>query len=174
MAERSIRKLGDPVLREVCKPVPAVTANVIKLLDDLAETLYAAPGRAGLAAPQVGIPKRVAVLDMGDGLIELINPQIVRQKGVQTGPEACLSLPGIVGYVKRARAVTVKTWNREGKEVLIEGEGPLARCLQHEIDHLDGILFIDRVKQGELWSERSREPLDVLELIRLSRRYVKR
>ncbi|MGE5703310.1 MAG: peptide deformylase [Clostridia bacterium] len=169
MAVRKIVKLGDPVLREVCKPIPEMTASTIKLLDDLVATLYAAPGRAGLAAPQIGIAKRVAVIDMGDGLIELINPKIVKKSGTQYGTEACLSIPGVAGLVRRAKAVVVKTWNRVGEEVLVEGEGELARCMQHEIDHLDGILYLDHVKEGELFNPRTNRPLDVLEMIRFSR-----
>jgi peptide deformylase len=149
-----------------------ITSGLIKLLDDLAETLYAAPERAGLAAPQVGIPKRIAVMDLGDGLIELINPEIIKAKGTQVGPEACLSIPGVMGTVKRAKHVVVKTWNRSGEEILIEAKGPLARCLQHEIDHLNGILFIDHVRQGHLFNEHTKEPLDVLEMIRISRQHI--
>ncbi|MFM1655126.1 peptide deformylase [Brevibacillus sp. B_LB10_24] len=169
MAERTIRQLGDPVLRRVCKPISEITPNVNKLLDDLVDTLYAAPDRAGLAAPQVGIPKRIAVLDVGDGLIELINPVIVKQKGSQTGAEACLSIPGAAGIVKRAEYVAVKTLNRAGEEIMIEGKGSLAVCLQHEIDHLDGILYIDHVKPGDLFHQQTRQPIDVLKMIQISR-----
>ncbi|UFJ40751.1 peptide deformylase [Brevibacillus humidisoli] len=170
MAERSIRKIGDPVLRAVCKPVPKITPNVLKLLDDMGETLYATPNRAGLAAPQVGIAKRIVVMDCGEGLIELINPEIVKTAGEQTGPEACLSIPGVYGYVKRARYVKVKTLTRSGDEVFYEGEDDLAVCMQHEIDHLNGVLYIDHVQQGQLFHEQSNKPLNVLEMINLSRR----
>jgi peptide deformylase len=170
MAERTIRKLGDPALREVCKPVTEITPNIIKLLDDMAETLYAAPGRAGLSAPQVGIAKRIAVMDCGDGLIELINPEIMRMSGKQVGPEACLSIPGFIGTVKRADFVTVKTLTRTGDEMVMECKGFLARCMQHEIDHLNGVLYIDHVKQGHLYHELTKERVDVLEMIRISRR----
>lgn len=173
MAERIIRMVGDPVLREVCKPVPGITPNVLKLLDDLVETLYAAPNRAGLAAPQVGVAKRIAVMDTGDGLVELINPEIVEQSGEQFGPEACLSMPGMIGTVKRADYVKVKTLTRSGEEIFVEGEGHLARCMQHEIDHLNGVLFIDHVAPGHLFNEHSHERLDVYELIRISRQNVK-
>lgn len=169
MAERQIIPIGDPVLRKRCRPVAAVTPNVDKLLDDLAETIYAGDNRAGLAAPQVGVPKRIAVLDCGTGLIELINPEIVERRGEQTGPEACLSIPGLYGYVKRAKYVKVKTLNRAGEETYLEGEDHVAVCLQHEIDHLDGVLYIDHVKQGELFSEATDKPVDLLRVLQLSR-----
>ncbi|PYI50495.1 peptide deformylase [Paenibacillus flagellatus] len=170
MAERQIRKIGDPVLRETCRPVPAVTPNVVKLLDDLAETIRGGDNRAGLAAPQVGIAKRVAVLEYDHtGLIELINPVIVERSGERTGHEACLSIPGVYGTVKRSQYVKVKTWDRQGNETFIEGEDEVAVCLQHEIDHLDGVLYIDRVKPGELFNELSDKPIDVLQMIKLSR-----
>ncbi|MCZ8518110.1 MULTISPECIES: peptide deformylase [Paenibacillus] len=169
MAEKMIRRLGDPVLREKCRPVPGITPSVLKLLGDLKETLYAEPGRAGLAAPQIGIAKRVAVLDMGEGLIELINPEIVEKSGEQTSFEGCLSLPKLYGSVKRAQTVRVKTLNREGQEVFLDAEGHTAVCMQHEIDHLDGILYIDYVKDGELFNEETEEKVSVWEAIRESR-----
>ncbi|MDA5107114.1 peptide deformylase [Brevibacillus thermoruber] len=145
MAERLIVKLGDPVLREISKPVTAVTKNVEKILNDMADTIYADEGRAGLSAIQIGIPKRLVVMDCGTGLVELINPYIVERKGEETGTEGCLSIPGVVGRVKRASYVKVKTLNRAGEEVVLEADGYLARCIQHEIDHLNGILYIDYV-----------------------------
>lgn len=169
MAERNILKIGDPVLRKVCSPVNQINSNVLKLLDDMAGTLYAGPNRAGLAAPQVGIAKRLVVIDCGEGLIELINPEIIEQSGKQTGTEACLSMPGLIGKVKRSNHVVVKTLNRSGEEVTIEGKGMLARCLQHEIDHLNGILYIDHVQPGELFNEVTNEPLDVFETIKFSK-----
>ena len=169
MAERMIRKIGDPVLRQVCKPIPSVTSNIIKLLGDLADTIHSGENRAGLAAPQVGIAKRVAVLDYGTGLIELINPVIVERSGEQSGFEACLSIPGFYGTVKRSKYVKVKTWNRTGEETFVEGEDHIAVCMQHEIDHLDGVLYIDHVKKGQLFNERNDKPIDVLQMIRMSR-----
>lgn len=169
MAERIIKKLGDPVLREVCRPVPKITSNILKLLDDMAETLHAAPNRAGLAAPQIGIAKRIVVIDLGDGLIELINPEIIKMSGQQTGPEACLSMPGLVGTVQRAHYVMVKTLTRTGGEIIIEAKKHLARCIQHEIDHLNGILYIDHVAPGQLFNEITDEPVDVFETIKMSR-----
>lgn len=145
MAIRIIVKDPDPVLRELAKPVPKVTSNIVKLLNDMADTMYDAGG-VGLAAPQIGIQKRVIVLDPHDGeteLIEFINPEIVHADGEQLGPEGCLSIPGLNGDVNRKLNITVKGWDRDGKEVIVEASGYLARIFQHEIDHLNGILFTD-------------------------------
>lgn len=144
MAIRIIVKHPDPVLREKAKPVPKVTPNIQKLLTDMAETMYDAPG-VGLAAPQIGISKRVIVIDVGDdnGLIEMVNPEIVDASGEQLGPEGCLSIPGLQGDVKRKERVKVKGWNRDGEEYVVEASGYLARAFQHEIDHLNGVLYID-------------------------------
>ncbi|MCL6457313.1 MAG: peptide deformylase [Gorillibacterium sp.] len=144
MSIRIIVKDPDPVLREIAKPVPRMTTNIQKLLDDMAETMYDAPG-VGLAAPQIGILKRVIVMDVGDehGLIHLVNPVIVYKEGEQLGVEGCLSIPGLLGDVRRAMKVRVKGLDREGNEIEIEGDELLARCIQHEVDHLNGILFTD-------------------------------
>lgn len=144
MAIRIIVKHPDPVLREKAKPVPAVTPNIQKLLTDMAETMYDAPG-VGLAAPQIGISKRVIVIDVGDehGLIEMVNPEIVEASGEQFGPEGCLSIPGLQGDVRRKDRVKVKGLNRDGEETVIDATGFLARAFQHEIDHLNGVLYID-------------------------------
>jgi len=144
MAIRIIVKDPDPVLREHAKPVPKITPNIIKLLNDMADTMYDAPG-VGLAAPQIGILKRVIVMDIGDenGLIELINPEVIAEEGEQFGPEGCLSIPGLTGDVKRALKVTVKGLDRDGNEKIIEGTELLARCILHEVDHLNGILYTD-------------------------------
>ena len=142
VAIRIIRKNDDPILREISKPVKTITKNVIKLLEDMAETMYDAEG-VGLAAPQVGILKRVVVIDVGDGLLELINPEIIEACGEKLGSEGCLSYPGLAGEVCRAEYVKVRALNRDGEEFIIEGEGFLARAFQHEIDHLDGIVFLD-------------------------------
>lgn len=144
MAIRMIRLEGDPVLREKAKPVKEITPNIVKLLDDMAETMYDAEG-VGLAAPQVGISKRIIVMDCGDGLIEMVNPEIVSMDGEQIGAEGCLSIPGITAEVKRANHVIAKGLDRHGKEITVEGTELLARCIQHEIDHLDGRLFTDYV-----------------------------
>ncbi len=124
--------------------MPKITPNIHKLLDDMADTMYDAEG-VGLAAPQIGILKRVIVMDVGDehGLIELINPEIIEKDGEQFGPEGCLSIPGLRGDVRRAERVKVKGLNRNGEEIVIEGRELLARCIQHEVDHLDGILYTD-------------------------------
>jgi peptide deformylase len=142
MSVRVIVKHPDPILREVSAPVKKITPNIHKLLDDMAETMYAANG-VGLAAPQVGINKRIIVIDVGEGIIEMINPEIISMEGEQIGPEGCLSIPGLRGEVKRAMKVKVKGLDRNGNEIEVEGEELLARAFQHEIDHLNGILFID-------------------------------
>lgn len=138
----------DPadVLRKKAKPVTKINASVRKLLDDMADTMYEAPG-VGLAGPQVGIAKRIIVLDPHDeetGLIELINPEIVHQEGWVEGPEGCLSIPGYVGDVFRYERLKVVALDRRGRKIYFEPEGWLARIFQHEIDHLDGILFTDK------------------------------
>ncbi|TBL78334.1 peptide deformylase [Paenibacillus thalictri] len=144
MAIRIIVKDPDPVLREKAKPVTKLNASIHKLLKDMADTMYDAQG-VGLAAPQIGILKRVIVMDVGDehGLIEMINPEVVSQEGEQFGPEGCLSIPGMSGDVRRAAKVTAKGLDRDGNEIVIEGTELLARCILHEIDHLNGVLFTD-------------------------------
>jgi len=146
MAVFEVVKIGEPVLREKAKPVKNITPNIIKLLQNMADTMYDAPG-VGLAAPQIGISKRVVTIDIGDGLLELINPEIVYREGTELDSEGCLSVPGVTLKVKRARKVRVKALNRQGQRLEIVGEDMLARALQHEIDHLDGILFIDRAEK---------------------------
>lgn len=138
----------DPadVLRKKAKPVTKVNANIRKLLDDMAETMYAAPG-VGLAAPQVGISKRLVVIDPQDdetGLIQLVNPEIVHREGWVLGTEGCLSVPGYVGDVYRNERVRVEALDRNGRRVYYDVEGWLARIFQHEIDHLDGIMYTDK------------------------------
>jgi peptide deformylase len=132
-------------LREKSQTVKKITPNISKLIKNMAETMYDANG-VGLAAPQIGVLKRVIVIDTGEGLIALINPEIIEASGEQTDAEGCLSFPGIVGEVTRASKVKVKGLTPEGEEVVLEGEGLLARAFQHEIDHLDGIVFIDKAK----------------------------
>jgi len=168
MAVKKILPFGDPILRKVAKPVDGLNEKIFKILDDLADTLYAGDGRAGLAAPQIGILRRLIVMDCGEGLIELINPEIIEMNGEQTGPEACLSFPGYFGYVKRANQVKARSLNRQGEEVVLEGEGYLARCMQHEIDHLNGILFIDHVQDRWLYHENSNERMELLDVLRLT------
>ena len=146
MAIRNIRKLGEDVLRIKCREVDVIDDRIITLLDDMADTLYDSNG-VGLAAPQVGVLKRIALVDVGDGLIELINPQIIAESGVQNGPEGCLSVPGKFGNVSRPNKVRVKAINRYGEEFEVEGEELLARAFCHEIDHLDGVVFVDKVSE---------------------------
>ncbi|WP_322924719.1 peptide deformylase [Paenibacillus campi] len=144
MAIRIIVKEPDEVLHKRAKEITKITPNVQKLLTDMAETMYDANG-VGLAAPQVGILKRAIVVDVGDehGLIELINPEIVASSGEQLGTEGCLSIPALNGEVRRAMEVTVKGLDRDGNEITVTGRELLARALQHEIDHLNGVLFTD-------------------------------
>jgi len=144
MGIRMIVKEPDEVLHKRAKEVTKITPNVQKLMADMAETMYDADG-VGLAAPQVGILKRIIVIDVGDenGLISMINPEIVEKSGEQFGIEGCLSIPGLNGDVRRAMTVTVKGLNRDGEEFTVTGSELLARAFQHEIDHLDGILFTD-------------------------------
>lgn len=144
MALRIIVIEPDEVLHQVAKEVKKITPNIGNLLTDMAETMYDAEG-VGLAAPQIGILKRVIVIDVGDehGLIELINPEIVASEGEQFGPEGCLSIPNYRGDVRRAQTVTVKGLDRNGKEVTYTGSDLLARAFQHEIDHLNGVLYTD-------------------------------
>ncbi|TJY43256.1 peptide deformylase [Cohnella pontilimi] len=144
MAIRLIVKHPDPVLRERAQEVTKFNANLHKLLDDMADTMYDADG-VGLAAPQIGILKRIFVVDADEehGLIELINPEIVSKEGEQLGVEGCLSIPGLQGDVRRANKVVIKGFNRYGEPVQYEGTELLARAFQHELDHLNGVLFID-------------------------------
>ncbi|MBC7346978.1 MAG: peptide deformylase [Clostridia bacterium] len=146
MAVYEILRLGNELLRQRAKPVPAITPNVEKLLTNLAETMYAARG-VGLAAPQIGVLKRAIVVDVGEGLLALVNPEIVSREGEEVGLEGCLSIPGLEGEVPRAARVEVRAWDRYGAPTHLKAEGLLARALQHEIDHLDGILFIDRARR---------------------------
>lgn len=144
MAIREIREKGDEILYKKCKVVVKFDEKLHILLDDMYETMQSRDG-VGLAAPQVGILKRAVVIDVGDGKIELINPEIVEESGEQTGSEGCLSVPGVFGEVTRPNVVTVKAQDRDGKWFKITGKELLARAFCHEIEHLDGKLFLDRV-----------------------------
>ncbi|AJS59216.1 peptide deformylase [Paenibacillus sp. IHBB 10380] len=166
MTIKIILPFGDPILRKLSKPVESITPRIIKLLDDMTDTLYASDG-AGLAAPQVGILRRVIVMDCGEGLIELINPEIIYRSGEQVGPEGCLSYPGYAGVVKRSQSVKIKSLTRSGSESFIEAEGLLARCIQHEIDHLNGILYIDHIKDGLFYNEETNERASLFEANKL-------
>ena len=145
MAVRPILQFGEPVLREKTKRVSRIDISVVKLLDDLAETMLAAPG-LGLAAPQIGVPLRVCVVKGEENQIwGLVNPTIVKGSGEQVGYEGCLSYPGWVGEVTRMETVVVKGLNRHGREIRVKSSGLTACAFQHELDHLDGVLFIDRL-----------------------------
>ena len=147
MAKLKIVKVGDDTLRKVCRPVDAITPRVITLLNDMIDTMRAADG-VGLAAPQVGVLRRIVVIETPDeGLFELINPKIIAYSGEQEGEEGCLSVPGRWGIVKRPMHVTVRAMNRKGEIVDITGSGLLARAICHELDHLDGKLYIDIAKE---------------------------
>lgn len=146
MAIRKILTFGDELLTKKCRKVEKIDDRILTLLDDMGETLKESGG-VGLAAPQVGILKRICVIDVGEGLIELINPEITKTSGSVEDVEGCLSIPGKWGYVTRPEKVTVKALNREGKEIKVTGEGLLARALCHETEHLDGILFITHVTE---------------------------
>ncbi len=148
MAIREIRVQGDEVLGKVCKEVKAMTPRTLVLIEDMIDTMYEAMG-VGLAAPQVGILKRLVVIDVGEGPIVLINPEILETSGEQTGDEGCLSVPGKAGTVTRPNYVKVKALDENMEEVIYEGEGLLARAFCHEIDHLDGHLYVEKV-EGEL------------------------
>jgi peptide deformylase len=145
-----IHVVPDPILRQKSKRVKTIDDSIKKLIDDMAETLHAAPGRAGLAAPQVGIPLRVIVIGMPEEEdIVLINPEIVRKTGERLVTEGCLSIPGYFGEIKRAQSVKVKGRDRSGKEIRIKAEELLAQALEHEIDHLNGVLYIDHLESPD-------------------------
>ena len=146
MALRQIVKEGDSILRKKCRPVTEYNQKLWDLLEDMAQTMYKADG-VGLAAPQIGMLRRIAVIDVGDGIVELINPQIIATSGSQVGSEGCLSSPGIYMDVDRPMKVTVRAQDRNGAWFEVKGKELFARALCHEIDHLDGILFMDRAKE---------------------------
>ena len=148
MAIREIRVVGDRVLTKKCRPVEKMTPRISELIDDMFDTMYEANG-VGLAAPQVGILKRIVVIDIGDGPIILINPEILMTSGEQTGEEGCLSVPGMSGQVTRPNYVKVKALDMDMNEQIYEGEGLLARAFCHELDHLDGKMYT-RLVEGEL------------------------
>ena len=142
MAIRNIVKDGDPILKKKCRPVEKFDRKLAVLLEDMAETMHLANG-VGLAAPQVGMLRRVVVIDVGEGVIELVNPKIVAYSGEQEGVEGCLSFPGEWGLAKRPNYVKVRAQDRNGEEFEIDGEQLLARAFCHEIDHLNGVVFKD-------------------------------
>ena len=149
MAKLKIVKIGDPVLRTVCRPVEKITPRTIQLLDDMIETMHAADG-VGLAAPQVGVLRRIVVIETPEeGLFELINPKIIAFAGEQRSEEGCLSIPGKCGITVRPMHVTVRALNRNGDNIEVTGSGLLAKAFCHEIDHLDGKLYVDQALKIE-------------------------
>lgn len=144
MAKRTIRTDEDPILRKKSRVVTEINDRVIELVDDMLETMYDADG-VGLAAPQIGILKRIIVIDIGEGPVAIINPEFVSSEGSYIDVEGCLSIPNKNGDVERPEYVKVKGFNIEGEEIIVEGEELMARALCHELDHLDGILFTDKI-----------------------------
>ncbi len=145
---REIRTYGDPVLRGKAHPVTEVNSRMKKLIEDMTETMYKNEG-VGLAANQIGIGAQVMTVDVGKGLLVLLNPRVMNSSGEESVEEGCLSLPDIRVEVRRARKIKVRGLNEEGREIEIEAEGLLARAIQHEIDHLDGMLIIDRISLAQ-------------------------
>lgn len=148
MALRNIRTYGDQILRKNSKIVKDINKRMLTLIGDMKDTMYEANG-VGLAAPQVGILRRIVVIDIGEGPITMINPEIIEYSGSSIGPEGCLSIPGRQENVERPEKVKVKALNEEGEEFILEGEGLLARAICHEVDHLNGILYIDKIVESE-------------------------
>jgi peptide deformylase len=147
MALREIRLFDDEILRKKSREVENVDEKIRQILNDMAETMYNTKNGGGLAAPQIGILKRLVVIDMGEGLIKLINPKIISEEGSQEVIEGCLSNPNVFGKLVRPAKVTVQALNENGEEVILTGAGDLAKCFCHEIDHLEGILFTDHVTE---------------------------
>ena len=153
MALRNLVIEGDPLLRKKSRPVDEISPRIIKLLDDMADTMYYENRGIGIAAPQVGVLRRVFIVDVGDdhGKIEFINPEILETSDSQVGGEGCLSVPGMTCEVDRPSHVKVKALDRNGNEFVLEADDLLARCICHEYDHLDGILFIDKSVDGKVY-----------------------
>lgn len=145
MAIRQLRQDEDAILRKKCKEVTEIDEKIQMILDDMLETLHSIPNSAAIAANQVGILKRLVVIDMGEGVMKLVNPEIIETSGEQECTEGCLSFPGKFGTTIRPQKVTVKALNEKGEEVIITGEDDLAKCFCHELDHLDGEVFVDKV-----------------------------
>lgn len=145
MAIRQIRYECDDILRKKCKRVEEVNDHIRMLLDDMLDTLHNTKDGAAIAAPQVGILQRLVVIDMGNGVIKLINPEIIEERGIQECVEGCLSIPNKYGNTLRPKKVTIKALDENGKEITLIGRGEMAKCFCHEIDHLNGILFSDKV-----------------------------
>ena len=160
MALRRIRLEGDPILRKKSRPIDEINDRIQVLLDDMVETMRDAEG-VGLAAPQVGVLRRAVVIDVGEGPIKIINPEIIDEEGTKIDIEGCLSVPNKAGKVERPERVKIKYINEDGEEVILEGEGLLAKAICHEIDHLDGILYTDTViEYVDLTAEEDEETLE--------------
>ena len=144
MAIRNVLIEGDETLRKKSREVTQITPRMRTLIEDMAETMYAAEG-VGLAAPQVGILRRIVVIDVGDGLVELINPEIISAEGAEVGAEGCLSVPGRRGTVERPTKVVVRALDRKGRQIEFTAEGFFARAVCHELDHLDGVIYVDKM-----------------------------
>ncbi|OOM77964.1 peptide deformylase [Clostridium sp. BL-8] len=147
MALRKIRLFGDEILRKKSREVEVVDDKIRQILNDMAETMYNTENGGGLAAPQIGVLRRLVVIDMGEGLIKLVNPKIISAEGRQEVIEGCLSNPNVFGKLIRPEKVTVEALNENGKKIILTGTKDLAKCFCHEIDHLDGILFTDLVTE---------------------------
>ena len=147
MALRQIRLFGDEILRKKSREIEVVDEKIRQILNDMADTMYNTENGGGLAAPQIGILKRLVVIDMGQGLMKLVNPKIIKQEGSQEVIEGCLSNPNIFGKLLRPAKVTIRALNEKGEEITLTGTGELAKCFCHEIDHLEGILFTDFVTE---------------------------
>lgn len=147
MAVRNIRQLGDEILTKKCREIKEMTPRIQELIDDMLETMYEANG-VGLAAPQVGVLKRVVVVDIGDGPIVLVNPRLMESSGEQTGEEACLSVPGKYGIVTRPMKVKIEAWDEDMERMEIEAEELLARAFCHELEHLDGHMYVEKAEDG--------------------------
>ena len=150
MAVLDIRQFPDPVLKQKAKRVRNIDGSIKKLINDMIETMRSVPGRVGLAAPQIGVSLRVIVIGLPEEEdIVLVNPEIVKKAGERSVDEGCLSVPGYVGQIIRAESITVKGRNRDGKEIRIKADGLLAQALEHEIDHINGLLYLDHVESGD-------------------------
>lgn len=147
MAVRNIRQLGDEILTKKCREIKVLTPRIRLLIEDMLETMYEANG-VGLAAPQVGVLKRVVVVDIGEGPIVLINPRLLESSGEQTGEEACLSVPGKYGIVTRPMHVKIEAWDEDMKHVVLEGDELLARAFCHELEHLEGHMYVEKAEDG--------------------------
>lgn len=147
MALRQIRLSDDEILRKKSKEIEVVNDKIRQLLNDMADTMYNTENGGGLAAPQIGVLKRLVVIDMGQGLIKLVNPKIIKEEGKQKVIEGCLSIPNTWGKLIRPAKVTVQALNENGEKIILTGKGDLAKCFCHEIDHLEGILFTDLVTE---------------------------